>query len=81
MSKNITIVTAVVLVVIALAGGIWLYDFVLGETEAASATVSAPTLEVAASPTSAPMATSIPTIAPTQASPTDPCCTGSLGAC
>jgi polyisoprenoid-binding protein YceI len=71
MSKTIMLITAVVLVVVALAGGIWLYDWVLGDTEAASATVSAPTLEIAASATSAPSATTASTTAPTQAAPTD----------
>jgi polyisoprenoid-binding protein YceI len=70
MGKNATIIIAVVLVIVALAGGIWLYDFVLGETEAANAPVSAPTLEVAAVPTSTPAATTIPTEIPTQTSPT-----------
>ena len=71
MSKNVTLVIAAVLVVIALAGGIWLYDFVLGDTEAASAPISAPTLEVSASATPAPTATIAPTqAAPTQAAPT-----------
>jgi polyisoprenoid-binding protein YceI len=71
MSKNVTLVIAAVLVVVALAGGIWLYDFVLGDTEAASAPISAPTLEVSASDTPAPTATAAPTqAAPTQAAPT-----------
>jgi polyisoprenoid-binding protein YceI len=61
------IIAGVVLVIVALAGGIWLYDFVLGETEAASAPISAPTLEIA---TSAPIATIAPTLAPTEALPT-----------
>lgn len=65
MSKTVMIIVATVLVVIALAGGIWLYDFVLGETKAASAPVSAPTLEIVASATSAPLATIAPTTAPT----------------
>ena len=66
MSKTIMIIAAFVLVVIALAGGIWLYDFVLGETEAASAPVSAPTLEIIASATSAPAGTTAPTAGPTE---------------
>lgn len=70
MSKTVMIIAALGLVVIALAGGIWLYDFVLGETEAASAPVSAPTLEMAVTATTAPTATSAPTAAPTQAAPT-----------
>jgi polyisoprenoid-binding protein YceI len=69
MSKNVILIAAAALVVIALAGGIWLYDWVLGETQAASAPLSAPTLEVAASPTSAPSATTPPTPAPTEAQP------------
>lgn len=68
MSKIVMIIAALGLVVIALAGGIWLYDWVLGDTEAASAPVSAPALEIAASATSAP--TAAPTTAPTQAVPT-----------
>lgn len=67
MSKTAMIVAATLLVVIALAGGIWLYDFVLGDTEAPSAPVAAPTLEIAASATSAPTATMVPTTAPTEA--------------
>jgi polyisoprenoid-binding protein YceI len=67
MSKAVMIIAGVVLVIVALAGGIWLYDFVLGETEAASAPISAPTLEIA---TSAPTATAAPTLAPTEALPT-----------
>jgi polyisoprenoid-binding protein YceI len=90
MSKNVTLVIAAVLVVIALAGGIWLYDLVLGETEAASAPVSAPTLEIAASATLAPTATTAPTEAvatdteapvapaPTQEIPTDAAPQGGL---
>jgi polyisoprenoid-binding protein YceI len=71
MSKNVTLVIAAVLVVIALAGGIWLYNFVLGDTQAASAPVSAPTLEIAASATPAPIMTTAPTQpAATQAAPT-----------
>jgi polyisoprenoid-binding protein YceI len=64
------IIAAVVLVVVALAGGIWLYDLVLGETEVASAPISAPTLEVVANATSAPAPTAAPTTAPTEAPPT-----------
>lgn len=76
MSKTLMIVLAVVLVVVALAGGIWLYDFVLGETEAASAPVSAPTLEVVASPTTAPTPTMVPTTVPTEvATPEAPAAT------
>jgi polyisoprenoid-binding protein YceI len=71
MSKNVSIILAVVLVVVALAGGIWLYDFVLGDTEAASAPVTAPTLEVATDPISVPKATAEPTSVPTQPLPTD----------
>jgi polyisoprenoid-binding protein YceI len=67
MSKAVMIIAGVVLVIVALAGGIWLYDFVLGETEAASAPISAPNLEIA---TSAPTATAAPTLAPTEALPT-----------
>lgn len=67
MSKTVMIIAGVALIIIALAGGIWLYDFVLGETKAASAPISAPTLEIA---TSAPTATTAPTIAPTEVLPT-----------
>ncbi len=72
MSKTVMIVAGVVLIVIALAGGIWLYDLVLGETKAASAPISAPTLEVVASATTAPTATSAPTAAPTLENTTAP---------
>lgn len=74
MSKSVILIAAAVLVLVALAGGIWLYDWVLGETQAASAPVSAPTLEIAASATSAPTPTRAPTLAPTEAQPvaTDP---------
>lgn len=70
MSKSVILIAAAVLVLVALAGGIWLYDWVLGETQAASAPVSAPTLEIAASATNTPA----PTLAPTEALPiaTDP---------
>jgi polyisoprenoid-binding protein YceI len=71
MSKNLSMILAVVIVVIALAGGIWLYNFVLGDTKAASTPVSAPTLEVAVSTTTIPKATSDPTTAPAATSPTD----------
>ena len=67
MNRTVMLIAAVVLVVMALAGGIWLYDFVLGETEAASAPVSAPTLAIAASATSLPTTTT----APTQVEPTE----------
>ena len=74
MSKTIVLIAGIVLVVLALAGGIWLYDFVLGDTEVASAPVSAPTLEIAASATTAPTATAIPT----QAVPSQTAATGGL---
>lgn len=71
MSKIVMIIAALGLIVFALAGGIWLYDWVLGDTESASAPVSAPSLEIAASATTAPTETSAPTVMPTQVVPTE----------
>lgn len=70
MGKTTALVLAVVFVVVALAGGVWLYDLVLGDTEAPSATVSAPTLEVAIDPTSPAAAETDPSAAPAQPSST-----------
>ena len=68
MSKPIMLIAAFVLIVVALAGGVWLYDFVLGDTQAATAPVSAPTLKIVASASTAPTATTAPIqAAPTQA--------------
>lgn len=74
MSKSVILIAAAILVLVALAGGIWLYDWVLGETQAASAPISAPALEITASAANAPTPTSAPTLAPTEAQPvsTDP---------
>jgi polyisoprenoid-binding protein YceI len=72
MNKTLMLITGAVLVIIALAGGIWLYNFVLGTTEAASAPISAPTLEIVASSTMAATPTSPPTqAAPSQAAITE----------
>ena len=72
MNKSVMLIAGAVLVVIALAGGIWLYNFVLGDTKAASAPISAPTLEIVASSTTAATSTTAPTpAAPTLAAPTE----------
>ena len=56
MQRRNLIVIGVIALVILVAGGFWAYDFVLGETEAASAPIQAVPLEVeptAPSPTEA----------------------------
>jgi polyisoprenoid-binding protein YceI len=71
-SRNLII--GLVLVAVLVAGGIWLYDWVLGETEEASGPISAPTLvlptptEVVVEPTEVPPTVEVePTEAPVSA--------------
>jgi polyisoprenoid-binding protein YceI len=65
--RNLTIAAALVVVIIAVAG-VWLYNAVLGDTEAASGPITAVPLELSA-PTSAPAATAAPAAAPTAEAP------------
>ena len=78
MSRRNLVIGALVVIVILVIGGVWLYDWVLGDTEAASGQVSAPTLALeTAAPTIAATATEIlptesvatATQEPTQAAP------------
>ncbi len=75
MNSKTLFTAAIVLIVVALAGGIWLYNWVLGETKAPSSPISAPTLALATQiPTEMPTATGVaaapaPTTAPTESSP------------
>jgi polyisoprenoid-binding protein YceI len=80
MSRRNLVIGALVVIVILIAGSVWLYDWVLGDTEAASGQVSAPTLALETTvPTMAAMATDIPptesvatvTPEPTQAAPAE----------
>jgi polyisoprenoid-binding protein YceI len=63
MKRN-TLLILLVVAVLAVAGGFWLYDWVLGDTQSASQPISAVPLEVA---TSAPGAETSPTTAPAEA--------------
>lgn len=82
--RNLTIAAALVVVIIAVAGA-WLYNAVLGETEAASGPITAVPLELSA-PTAAASATEAPaaaTQAPaaaaaTQAPAAEPAASGEL---
>ena len=58
--NNRNLIFGIIVLVVVIIGGIWLYNWVLGDTEEASGPISAPTLalatptEVVVDPTSAP---------------------------
>jgi polyisoprenoid-binding protein YceI len=55
-NRNIVIISLVLFTIVAIGGGVWAYDFVLGDTEAPSGSITAIPLVVntAAPPTTAP---------------------------
>lgn len=61
--SNRYLIFAVIVAAVLVTGGIWLYNWVLGDTQQASAPISAPTLEL-------PAATAV-AVEPTKAAPTD----------
>ncbi len=59
------------LIVIVIVGGLWLYNFVLGDTEEASAPISSVPLELTGVPTAEPEPTAVPaTAVPNEPDPT-----------
>lgn len=71
MNRNVLIVAAILVAVLILAGGFVIYNAVLGETEAASGPVTAPTLAVAAATSTAVPVAAQPA-APATAVPAEP---------
>jgi polyisoprenoid-binding protein YceI len=68
MSRRNLVIGALVAVVILVVGGAWLYNWVLGDTEAASAEITAPTLAL---DTAAPEVAATTDLPPTISAPTD----------
>ncbi|NJN16367.1 MAG: YceI family protein [Oscillochloris sp.] len=64
MSRNTLLIGLILLVVVLGGGGFWLYNTVLGETEAASGPITAVPLDLSSAPTSAPEPTAAAASAP-----------------